>query len=82
VALEIKPKGALDFQGIEWKKDRIEVLSVIEHPDSEIVVLHVPDGHIGALERRIQAYLEKNAKSGKPQNLALVNAIENIRRAA
>ncbi|MCT7306223.1 MULTISPECIES: S8 family peptidase [Ralstonia] len=82
VALEIKPKGALDFKGLEWKNDGFEVLSAIEHPDSEIVVLHVPDGHIGALEKRIQAYLEKNAKSGKPQNLALVNAIENIRRAA
>ncbi len=82
VALEIKPKGAIDFKGLEWKRDGFEILSVIENLESEIVVLHVPDGRIAALEKRIQDYLEKNAKSGQPQNLTLVNAIENIRRAA
>lgn len=82
VALEIKPKGALDFKGLEWKREGFEVLSVLENAESEVVVLHVPDGRIGALEKRIQDYLNKDARSGKPRNLALVNAIENIRRAA
>ncbi len=81
VALEIKPKGALDYKSVEWKKDSIEVLNVLEAAESEIVVLHVPDGKLSALEKRVQAYLTAEGRTKKPANMTLVNAIENVRKA-
>lgn len=81
VALEIKPKGAIDHKSVEWKNDGIELLTVLEAENSEIVVLYVPDGRISAIEKRVQAYLTTKRKSGKPANMTLVNAIETVRQA-
>lgn len=81
VALEIRPKGALDFKSIEFKRDGFEVLTVQDANDAETVVIYVPDGKLVALEQRVQSYLVKNGKSGKPQNMALINAIDSVRSA-
>lgn len=83
VAVEFKPRNAYDYAGVEWAKDGIQLLAVIPHDDHDVVVLQVPDGRLSAFVKRITEYIEQNSKkSGKPKNASLVNAIENIRRAA
>ncbi len=91
VAIEIKPKGILDYKTFEWRRDGIEVLSVTESDESDLVVIHVPDGKLSALQSRILDYLnpardvhnpKKPYEAPKPKNSALINVIESIRRAA
>jgi len=82
IVLEISPRGLLDYKQLEWRREGIEVLSVIEGDTSDIVALHVPEGGLAAFEKRIQDYLDKNTKAGKPANAALVDVIANFRRAA
>ena len=82
IAIEFRPSGSLDYKVLEWKRDGIEVLNVTTNDDLDLVVVHVPEGQLGAFENRVQEYLDENAKSGKPKHAALVNAIESFRRAA
>ena len=82
IALEVTPAGAIDYQQLEWRRDGIEVLSVVDAGGSDIVALHVPDGRLAAFEKRVKDYLAKDTASGKPANAALVNAIADFRKAA
>ena len=89
IALEISPPGTLDpGKQVEWKRDGIEVLSVVNGPRADIVNVYVPPGKLGAFERRVRDYLTKETKPRKegkepqPKNASLVNAISSIRRAA
>ncbi|WP_342611622.1 S8 family peptidase [Burkholderia ambifaria] len=83
IAIEVKPRNSFDYGTVEWAKDGIQLSAVISHDDHDVVVLHVPDGKLSAFVKRITEYIyENNKKSGKPKNASLVNAIENIRRAA
>ncbi|QNB12617.1 S8 family peptidase [Paraburkholderia tropica] len=81
IAVEFTPKGKFDCSKVEWSRDGIELLTVQAHTNSDIAVLHIPDGKLAALVRRIRDYVESE---GEPQikQAALVDAIENIRRAA
>jgi hypothetical protein len=50
IALEISPPGTLDpGKQLEWKRDGIEVLSVVEAPNAEIINVYVPPGKLGAV---------------------------------
>ncbi|EQD37360.1 hypothetical protein B2A_11809, partial [mine drainage metagenome] len=82
IALEISPRGLLDYKQLEWRREGIEVLSVTAAETSDIVALHVPEGRLAAFETRIQDYLTKNTRAGKPANAALIDTIENFRKAA
>jgi len=91
IAIEIKPKGILDYKTFEWKREGIEVLSVTEGEKSDLVVIHVPEGRLSALQKRVLEYLNseldiKNSKKPneppRPKNSSLINVIENIRQAA
>lgn len=83
VAIEIRPKGALDPKTFEWKRDGVEVLTVASGDAFDVVTIHVPDGKLSALARRVEDYVQKNNRTGtKPANANLINAIENVRRAA
>lgn len=82
LAIEVRPKGTLDFTTMEWKRDGIELLSVLEGLDADIATLHVPEGRLSALQKRVTEYLSADTAGGRPRNANLVNAIENIRRAA
>jgi len=82
LAIEVRPKGTLDFATMEWKRDGIELLSVLDRPDADIATLHVPEGRLSALEKRVTEYLSADTPTGKPRSANLVNAIESIRRAA
>lgn len=85
IAVEFKPRKAYDYGSVEWKKDGIELLTVIAHDDHDVVVLHVPDGKLSAFAKRISEYIEvdvKSKKGVKPKNASLVNAIANFQRAA
>ncbi|RQV10030.1 peptidase S8 [Burkholderia cenocepacia] len=81
IAVEFTPKGKFDCSKVDWALDKIELLTVQAHTNSDVAVLHVPDGKLSALVRRIREYVESE---NEPQikQAALVNAIENIRRAA
>ncbi|MBO7752274.1 S8 family peptidase [Burkholderia pseudomallei] len=83
IAIEFRPRNSFDYGSVEWAKDGIQLLTVIPQDDHDVVVLHVPDGKLSAFVKRIQEYIHENNKKGdKPKNAPLVNAIENIRRAA
>jgi hypothetical protein len=82
IALEFRPRNPFDYSKVEWTKDGIQLLTVMPHDDHDIVVLHVPDGKLSAFVNRVSEYIKENTKSDKPKNAPLVNAIENIRRAA
>jgi hypothetical protein len=89
IALEISPRGTLDpGKQLEWKRDGIEVLSVVATPTADIVNVYVPPGKLGALERRVREYLtkenapKKEGQEPQPKNARLINAISSIRRAA
>lgn len=92
LTLQIYPRGTLDYAiTLEWKRDGIEVLSATPVADDrEIVVLYVPDGKLAAFEKRIKKYLtedvkpkdDKKKQPPKPKHAALINAIEQFRRAA
>ena len=89
IALEISPRGTLDpGKQLEWKRDGIEVLSVVETPNADIVSVYVPPGKLGAFERRVREYLteenppRREGQGPKPKNARLINAISSIRRAA
>lgn len=83
IAVEFKPRGALDYTKVEWKRDGIELLAVHEHPDHDVAVLHVPDGKLSAFVKRVTEYMQQNNRQGTgPKHASLVNAIANIRRAA
>lgn len=86
VAIEVTPKGALNFASLEWVRDGIQVLSVIGTDVVEIVTVHVPRGKLSAFEKRVREYMTKNNKPKKdgsidPAHAALVNAISNFRLA-
>lgn len=78
IALHFAAAADFDFKTLEWKKDRIEVLSVVDAGDGPVVAIHVPDGKLSALEKRVQAYLVDDTKHGKPKHAKLVNAIDSI----
>ena len=82
IVIEVRPPGAVDYQKLEWRRDGIEVLSVANAGDSDIVAIHVPQGRLAAFEKRVRDYLTEQTESGKPANAALVNAIDNFRKAA
>lgn len=82
IALEVAPAGAIDYSQLEWRRDGIEVLSVVDAGGTDIVALHVPEGRLAAFEKRVKDYLSKDTASGKPANAALVNAIASFRQAA
>lgn len=88
MVIEVQPSGAIDYGTIEWKREGIEVLSVVSSPTADTVTVHVPDGQFSAFEKRIHEYLTKDIKSknpmkpDKPAHAALVNAISSFRRAA
>ncbi|MHA6889094.1 S8 family peptidase [Ralstonia pseudosolanacearum] len=83
IAVEFSPRGAFDYSSLDWKRDSIELLTVLAHENSDVVVLHVPDGRLSAFVRRVTEYIERdNPRTNTPKNASLVNAIANIRRAA
>ncbi|ABE32846.1 subtilase family protein [Paraburkholderia xenovorans LB400] len=83
IAVEFSPRGSFDYGKVEWKSAGIELLTVLAHPNSDVAVLHVPDGKLSAFVKRVTEYLQKDNRNGTaPQHAALVNAIDNIRRAA
>lgn len=82
IVLEISPKGFLDYKNLEWRREGIEILNVSEGDASDLVVVFVPDGRLTAFVNRITEYLEQDTRYNRPKNAALVNVIENVRKAA
>lgn len=89
ISLEVSPPGALDpGKKLEWKRDGIEVLSVVTSNTIEIINVHVPSGKLSAFEKRVREYLTQETKpkkegdQPKPKHARLINAITSIQRAA
>lgn len=82
IAIQFSPDADYDFKKLEWSREGIEVLSVVDGGNGPVVALYVPDGRLSALEKRIQEYLTEDTRYGKPKNASLINAIDAIRRAA
>ncbi|MGT2469288.1 S8 family peptidase [Paraburkholderia terrae] len=81
IAVDFTPRGTFDCSKVEWKRDGIELLTVQVHVNSDIAVLHIPEGKLSAFVDRIRQYVDSEGEK-TVRNAALVNAIENIRRAA
>lgn len=83
IAIEFHADSDIDVKSLEWKRDGIEVLTVADSGGAKVLALYVPEGRLGALESRIEAYLHGPlTRFKKPPNANLVNAIETIRSAA
>lgn len=83
ISVEFKPRGVYDYTKVEWKREGIELSAVHEHREHDVAVLHVPDGKLSAFVKRVTEYMRGNNPQGTgPKHASLVNAIENIRRAA
>lgn len=81
ISVEFSAQAKFDCSKVDWSQDGIELLTVQPHTNSDIAVLHVPDGKLSALVRRIRDYVE-TANEPTIKQAALVDAIENIKRAA
>lgn len=82
IALHFSSDADFDFKTLEWKRDGVEVLSVVDAGEGPAVALYVPEGKLLALEKRIRAYLTEDTRGGKPKNARLINAIDSIGRLA
>ncbi|XHS79311.1 S8 family peptidase [Burkholderiaceae bacterium UC74_6] len=82
IAIQFDRAAKYDVQDLEWRRDGVEVLSVVDSGEGQVVALHVPEGRLSALEKRIRAYLNEETKTGKPKNARLITAIESIGSAA
>ncbi|MDN3919366.1 S8 family peptidase [Roseateles violae] len=82
IAIQFSPAADYDYMLLEWKRDGVEVLSVVDSGAGPVVAVYVPDGKLTALEKRVREYLNEDTKTGKPKNAKLVNSIDGIRRAA
>lgn len=88
LAVEISPAGILDAgKKLEWKREGIEVLNVVDLDGSSLVTVYVPEGKLSAFERRVKEYLQvdraprKEGDEPKPAHISLINCITNFRRA-
>jgi hypothetical protein len=89
LALEISPVGSLDAaKQLEWKRDGIEVLNVVRATAAaEVITVYVPDGGLGAFERRVREYLtvdrapKKEGDESRPAHANLINSVSHFRRA-
>jgi len=89
ISLEVYPPGAIDAgKQLEWRRDGIEVLNVIDSGQGDIITVFVPDGKLTAFEKRVQEYLDKDVQPKRegdvprPKNASLINAISSFRSAA
>ncbi|MGF6977568.1 hypothetical protein QFZ94_006018 [Paraburkholderia sp. JPY465] len=64
IAVEFSPRGSFDYGKVEWKSAGIELLTVLAHPNSDVAVLHVPDGKLSAFVKRVSEYLQKDNRNG------------------
>lgn len=81
IVLEVTPAKLFLPDQVEWKRDKIELLSFTEAGGSGVAVLYVPFGSLKAFERRIEEYLIDPPADGKRANLKLISLIDGIRQA-
>ncbi|CBJ36223.1 conserved protein of unknown function [Ralstonia solanacearum CMR15] len=81
IVLEVTPAKLFEPGKVEWKRDKIELLSFTAAGDSGVAVLHVPFGSLKAFERRIEEYLVDPPDGGKRAHLKLISLIDGIRQA-
>jgi hypothetical protein len=82
LTLELRPARLMDLATIEWRREGIEVLNSRVIEDREYVTVFVPPRGLQAFQKRVEEYLEKETKKGKPKNANLINLIESFRDAA
>ncbi|MHA6831211.1 S8 family peptidase [Ralstonia pseudosolanacearum] len=81
IVLEVTPAKSFLPYKVEWKLDKIELLSFTEAGNSGVAVLYVPYGNLKAFERRIEAYMVDPPKDATRAHLTLVSVIDDIRQA-
>ena len=73
------PNADFDLASLQDARSHVEVLAVSEvRPGLARATVYVPDGRLGVLERKIEAFVPSAA--GVQKNVPLVSSLEGIRR--
>jgi len=84
VVFESEPGFDLELKSLENQRQGIQLVTVRKSPETAGVTLanlYVPDGKLGAFEKKIRKYAIENTKTGKPWHQKLVEKIARIRLA-
>ena len=82
---QFKSKASYDLvtKSLESIKSGIRLLNVQEETDEKkqrvtVATVYVPEGKVPLFLKKIEDYLKKNTKKGRPKNKILVESIEDI----
>ena len=81
---ESEPGFELEPKSLEDRRQGIEVVAIRRSPekeDTQLAVVHVPEGKLTAFERKIEEYAARDTANGKPRHSKLVERIADIRLA-
>lgn len=84
VVFESEPGFDLELKSMEDRRQGIQLVAVRESPEAEGVTqatVYVPEGKLGAFEKKIRKYATEDTKSGRPRHQKLVEKIADIRLA-
>lgn len=80
IIIEFKSLGGfeLEFESLDLRSSGFELLNVRRNDNVTYATVFVPTARLEMLRKRITDYLNKDTKSGKPANAALVESIESM----
>jgi Subtilase family len=84
VEFESEPGFELELGSLEDRHQGIQVVAIRRSPekeDTQLAVVHVPEGKLKAFERKIEEYATRDTAKGKPRHRKLVEKIADIRLA-
>lgn len=75
------PGFDLALKSLEDKRAGVELAATRTQTSVTYATVYVPSGQLGYFEKKIEAYLTKTTRNGKPKNKPLVESIAEIRLA-
>ena len=83
IYVEFQSKRGHDLvtKSLESMVHGIRLLNVYEENKTTFATVYIPSAKVSIFLKKINDYLDKETKTGKPKNYSLINSIENIRLA-
>ena len=81
VEFQSKKNHDLITKSLESLKHGIRLLNIRKEDETTFATVYIPSNKASIFLRKIDDYLHKETKTGKPKNSNLINSIENIRLA-
>lgn len=81
---ESEPGFDLELKSLEDRRQGIQLVAVrpsFEREDVTLATVYVPEGKLGAFEKKVRKYAEEDTETGKPRHRKLVARISDIRLA-